>query len=726
MRPLTVLHVTVRPLWLIAVLIWLLLTYVFVHFSGWKKPVAYLLTNDSRVETLMPDAQLLVGVPSQDSLEIAISFESGYDSTKRTWNTVVKPRHARLMTSQEQLLRDLPGPLLEPRFIDLEGDGKSEVACKTLVDQVEPGVLIFSWPELKQIGSFILRKAEYMPDSLPVPWDAGIDIGPLVRGDARRPTALLLRAGCGYGLAPRGIIAIDPKRVQTERWHVWTASSIDQLELLETAADGEPHIFFSTYSPANGAIVDTLNDRTSYLGMLSRDGVLQWIRAWGTPFTSLTFYPLEEPVSTFIVARTSIWEPAGANRIYRVAAAQGSIQDSLLLTDRSDRNFFAPTAKASFRGAPFIVLEGGLGYAEIQRQLVKTRVSTMDYALRRVLDIERDGRNEFEARDAFANSVIVSAGLEPLLQFSQPCDPILFQHADSAIVCWYLTDRTWHRAWVTANPHFRWASLLGAMLWIWLGTTLLLMGTMLYRVNQSNLHERALLKFMRHSIIERLEEFIEPVRRSLSDSGGSPRESQQLAVDLARYQRRADKIKNTTWAVRQYLGDVQMDMEQLSLYELLASIRSQWMDEDLRRIEVVCPADIAIRGNRVALQEVFAQLIENSDRFFRSLPYDISIKVASLGNRVHIRYADNGLGIRPQIRRSLFKLGVSTKGEEKVSRNPGAALRIGRTQAGGFGMYYVKQILGQHDGTIRVESPALGAEFVLTFPLDNEREGLYA
>ena len=79
----------------------------------------------------------------------------------------------------------------------------------------------------------------------------------------------------------------------------------------------------------------------------------------------------------------------------------------------------------------------------------------------------------------------------------------------------------------------------------------------------------------------------------------------------------------------------------------------------------------------------------------------LSVRLTGLPDAVEIVVADQGDGIPPEILKTLFQFGNTTKGE----------------QGNGMGLWTVKQILTKHGGDIRVEStPGRGTQFILRWP----------
>jgi signal transduction histidine kinase len=105
-------------------------------------------------------------------------------------------------------------------------------------------------------------------------------------------------------------------------------------------------------------------------------------------------------------------------------------------------------------------------------------------------------------------------------------------------------------------------------------------------------------------------------------------------------------------------------------------------------------------GDAHHLEEVISNLVRNA------------VEAKGIGARIHIRACleshhwlhvtidDNGPGIPPELRVSLFKPFVTTK-----------------RKGTGLGLAIVKKIVEEHGGTIQIDdAPAGGARFVLRLP----------
>lgn len=132
----------------------------------------------------------------------------------------------------------------------------------------------------------------------------------------------------------------------------------------------------------------------------------------------------------------------------------------------------------------------------------------------------------------------------------------------------------------------------------------------------------------------------------------------------------------------------------------------------LRQIELVldlAPADPAVWGNPIQLEQVFINIITNARDALADAPRKvIEIGSAVEGPAVALTFRDTGPGIPPGLEQRIFDPFFTTK---EVGKGTGLGLSIA------YG------IIQEHEGTIAVQSaPGEGATFRITIPL--ARDGM--
>jgi signal transduction histidine kinase/CheY-like chemotaxis protein len=114
---------------------------------------------------------------------------------------------------------------------------------------------------------------------------------------------------------------------------------------------------------------------------------------------------------------------------------------------------------------------------------------------------------------------------------------------------------------------------------------------------------------------------------------------------------------------------------------------------------------IVVRGDRVRLTQVFANLLNNAAKY---TPEGGRVEIAVSGDASHavVSVRDNGAGIAPDMLRAVFDMFIQARN----GKNAQGGLGIGLT--------LVKGIVEQHGGTVTAHSdgPGCGSEFRVTLP----------
>ncbi|THC41900.1 ATP-binding protein [Massilia sp. Mn16-1_5] len=163
-------------------------------------------------------------------------------------------------------------------------------------------------------------------------------------------------------------------------------------------------------------------------------------------------------------------------------------------------------------------------------------------------------------------------------------------------------------------------------------------------------------------------------------------------------------------AARISSGKITLNLEPLSLSETIDQAletvlpriaeRSQEFTLDLPKEE------IAARGDRVRLTQVFTNLIGNASKYTGDGGH-ISLSVRREGEEIVAVVADNGTGIAPEVLPHIFDL--FTQGPRSLARSEGGL---------GVGLNVVRNLVSMHGGTITADSPGVGqgSRFTLRLP----------
>jgi CheY-like chemotaxis protein len=107
-------------------------------------------------------------------------------------------------------------------------------------------------------------------------------------------------------------------------------------------------------------------------------------------------------------------------------------------------------------------------------------------------------------------------------------------------------------------------------------------------------------------------------------------------------------------------------------------------------------APVMVQGDEVRLTQVVSNLLNNAAKFTPPRGA-ITVRVAGSQGRAVVTVADNGAGIVPEHRESVFDM--FSQSESKVSGAP---------QGLGIGLAVVRKLVGLHGGTVQAISEGLG------------------
>lgn len=116
------------------------------------------------------------------------------------------------------------------------------------------------------------------------------------------------------------------------------------------------------------------------------------------------------------------------------------------------------------------------------------------------------------------------------------------------------------------------------------------------------------------------------------------------------------------------------------------------------------PDDLVVVGDDHRLRQVLANLLSNA-RLHTPAGTAVSVRVRSRDGSVVVEVADEGPGIPPELRDSLF---------QRFTRGDASRTRV--TGTTGLGLAIVDAVVTAHGGTIDVASSARGTTFVVTLP----------
>lgn len=114
---------------------------------------------------------------------------------------------------------------------------------------------------------------------------------------------------------------------------------------------------------------------------------------------------------------------------------------------------------------------------------------------------------------------------------------------------------------------------------------------------------------------------------------------------------------------------------------------------------------IAVFADRTHFYNILGNLIDNAVKYSGDKPAEIFIRAEQLPDEIRISFTDKGIGIHEANQQQIF---------EKFYRVPNGNLH--NVKGFGLGLYYVKDIMSKHGGTVTVKSrTGKGTTFTLHF-----------
>jgi two-component system sensor histidine kinase BaeS len=154
-------------------------------------------------------------------------------------------------------------------------------------------------------------------------------------------------------------------------------------------------------------------------------------------------------------------------------------------------------------------------------------------------------------------------------------------------------------------------------------------------------------------------------------------------------------------------GQLQINAQSLSLRETLTNILVPLTQPIAATFKMQVPDSLVILADEQRIRQVLGNLVENAARH-QPTELVISVVATRSGDRVVIRFTDNGPGIAKVDQPHIFERFY--RAEKSRNRASGGS---------GLGLPIVQAIMEAMGGSIRfVDSPgqASGAEFELSFP----------
>lgn len=162
-------------------------------------------------------------------------------------------------------------------------------------------------------------------------------------------------------------------------------------------------------------------------------------------------------------------------------------------------------------------------------------------------------------------------------------------------------------------------------------------------------------------------------------------------------------------------GELKLKKEEINLHELIETLAQNFLlqiDRRAGKLEFLPEAeDPVITGDTMHITNVVSNLMENAMKYTRQTPL-ISISTRNEPGKIVLSVSDNGIGISREDQKRIF---------DKFYRVPTG--NVHNVKGFGLGLSYVKLIVEQHKGSIRIKSePEKGSRFDIHLPLQNEQE----
>jgi signal transduction histidine kinase len=158
---------------------------------------------------------------------------------------------------------------------------------------------------------------------------------------------------------------------------------------------------------------------------------------------------------------------------------------------------------------------------------------------------------------------------------------------------------------------------------------------------------------------------------------------------------------------------LELDIGPTDLAGLVRQVVLEWQHTTGRhRIVVEGPDELLVEADGARLQRAVENILGNAIKYSPD-GGEIRVRLEARGDEVLVRVSDRGIGIAPEDLERVFV---------RFERGGNAA---GRFSGTGIGLAAARQIVGQHGGTLTVESEVgKGSTFTMHFPgLRRSEEG---
>ena len=199
------------------------------------------------------------------------------------------------------------------------------------------------------------------------------------------------------------------------------------------------------------------------------------------------------------------------------------------------------------------------------------------------------------------------------------------------------------------------------------------------------------------------------LRNSETIASDKTTRNEYLDMSLSALSRLGDMVEEILRTSTDEFEKQDLKIERCNAEDIVAEVRSTFdLKYQEREVEwrIDIPADIEIMADRMQMLSMLSALVDNAIKYCTSRPM-VTISVLNTTNNIVIRIVDNGIGIAPSEQRRVFdKFYRISQGNRHD------------TKGYGLGLYYVRNIVERHGGTIHLHSTVgKGSEFEITLPI---------
>ena len=157
-------------------------------------------------------------------------------------------------------------------------------------------------------------------------------------------------------------------------------------------------------------------------------------------------------------------------------------------------------------------------------------------------------------------------------------------------------------------------------------------------------------------------------------------------------------------------GGMQFEMADVNLIDVLKNLTNELqISAKSRGLELVLDTkltDALVSADSVKIRQVFANYVDNALKYTKEGVVKVLAFKSEDGKKIIVGVKDSGMGIPPEIMKTLFK---------KFERGEGGKVNAGGS---GLGLYLAKEIVGAHKGRTWAESEGRGKGSTFFVELD--------